>query len=549
MAFGTRLKGLGALVGLVLAATAAQPPAALDGAGGAALAQQAPGSVLRIRIGSDVTSFDPHRPSTIENTSFSVHVYDGLFGYNLRTMTIEPRLVREYNVSEDGLTYTFDLRDGAVWSDGTPVTAGDFVFSLRRILAPETAAQYAFLLYPILNAEAANTGAGPVEDIGVRAIDDDTLEFTLAAPTPYFLELLTHYTAFPVPQHVVEAHGESWLRPENIEVNGPYKLVEWIPNTSIHVTKNDLFYDAANVSIAEVYYYAGEDRSAALRQYRAGEVDLVHDFASEDWEMMKAEEPEAIHIAPYLGIYYFAINHNDPALADPRVRRALNLATNRRAITDLVLGTGELPASSFAPPLPGYEPARAPWADADPDAALAEAVRLMEEAGFSAQNPLQLVIRYNTSANHQRVSVALAAMWEPIHIRASLFNTDVAVHYEDLEQNDFQVGRAGWIADYPDAQNFLTLLETAAGDFNYGRWSNAEYDALMREAALTTDLKARAEILQQAEQIALDADANIPIYYYVSKNIVGPQVVGFVPNAKDIHRTRWMSIDESLRRR
>jgi len=509
----------------------------------AAFAAQAQ-TVLNMGASGEPDTLDPHFASGTWENRVIGDMFIGLLT-EAADGTAIPGAATDWTISDDGLVYTFDLRDDAVWSDGEPVTADDFVFSLQRILTPETAAQYSFLLYPIANAVEVNAGDMEPSELGVRAVDDDTLEITLAQPTPFFLELLTHYTAWPVPQHVVEEHGNAWIRAENIAVNGPYILDEWVPQTHVHLVRNDAFWDNDNVAVDEVYWYPTEDRAAAMRRFRAGELDANTDFASEQIEFLRAEMPDSYRIAPYLGIYYYPINSTDPALSDPNVRLALNLAINREAITDQVLRTGEIPAASFVPPIPGYEPATAPYADMSYDDALAEAQALMEGAGYGPDNRMSLVLRYNTSENHRRIAVAVSAMWQAIYIDTELFNTDVAVHYNDLEQADFQVARAGWIADYPDAQNFLNLLETAAGDFNYGRWQNEEYDNLMQEAMLTTDLEARAEIMRAAEQIALDDAANIPIYYYVSKNLVSPNIVGWVDNAKDIHRTRWLSLDNS----
>ncbi len=509
---------------------------------GAAFAAQAQ-SVIHMGASGEPDSLDPHFASGTWENRVIGDMFIGLLT-EAADGTAIPGAATDWTISDDGLVYTFDLRDGAVWSDGEPVTANDFVFSLQRILTPETAAQYASLLYPIANAEAVNSGDADPSELGARAINDDTLEITLAQPTPFFLELLTHYTAWPVPQHVVEEHGNAWVRPENIQVNGPYILQEWIPQTHVHLARNDMFWDNDNVAIDEVYWYPTEDRSAALRRFRAGELDANTDFASEQIDFLRSEMPDSYRIAPYLGIYYYPINSTDPALADPNVRMALNLAVNREAITDQVLRTGEIPAMSFVPPIPGYEPADAPYEDMSYEDALAEAQALMEGAGYGPDDRLSLVLRYNTSENHRRIAVAIASMWQQIYVDTELFNTDVAVHYNDLEQGDFQVARAGWIADYPDAQNFLYLLEEGI-NFNYGRWENEEFNQLMDEAMQTIDLEARAEIMREAEAIALNDAANIPIYYYVSKNLVAPHVIGWVDNTKDIHRTRWLSLDNS----
>ncbi|NNG04574.1 MAG: peptide ABC transporter substrate-binding protein [Inquilinus sp.] len=508
---------------------------------GPAVAAQAE-MVLHIGNLGEPDTLDPHHASGTWENRIIGDMFLGLLT-EAADGTVIPGAATSWQISDDGLTYTFNLRDGATWSDGVPVTADDFVFALRRILEPELAARYASILYPIKNAEALNGGTMTgMENLGARAVNDGTLEITLAAPTPFFLELLTHYTAFPVPKHKVEAHGDDWVKPGNMVTNGAYVLSEWLSQTHVVTVKSDTFYDAANVAIDKVVFYPSEDRNAALRRFRAGEFDMNTDFPSEQIDWLKANMPDETRISPYLGIYYYPINHNDPAMQDERIRAALSMAIDRGAITEQVLKTGEIPAESFVPPLPGYEVAKMPFLSMSQAERVAEAKSLMEAAGYSASNPLDLTLRYNTSENHKRIAVAVSAMWKQIHVNANLHNADVAVHYNDLEQGDFQVARAGWVADYPDAQNFLFLLQTNAGVLNYGRYSVPEFDSLMEQASLTTDLEARARIMQEAEAIALADYANIPIYYYVSKNMVGTHVSGFVDNAKDIHRTRWMSV-------
>ena len=508
---------------------------------GSALAAQAEVVLHRGNSGEPDT-LDPHHASGTWENRIIGDMFLGLLT-EAADGTAIPGAATSWSISDDGLTYTFDLRDGATWSDGVPVTADDFAFALRRILDPELAAKYASILYPIANAEALNSGSiTGIENLGVRAVDSDTLEITLEAPTPFFLELLTHYTAFPVPRHKVEALGDDWVKAGNMVSNGPYVLAEWLPQTRIRIEKSDTFYDADNVTIDTVYFYPTEDRNAGLRRFRAGELDLESDFASEQIGWLKENLPDETRISPYLGIYYYPINHNDPALQDSRVRAALSMAIDRSAITEQVLKTGELPAESFVPPLPGYDVAKMSFLSMSMEERVAMAKSLMEEAGYSQSNPMPLVLRYNASENHKRIAVAVSAMWRQIYVNAELHNADVAVHYNDLEVGDFQVARAGWIADYPDAQNFLFLLQTNSGVLNYGRYSVPEFDTLMEQAALTTNLTERARIMQQAEAIALADNANIPIYYYVSKNLVGTHVSGFIDNAKDIHRTRWMTV-------
>ncbi len=501
-------------------------------------------TVLHRGNGDEPGTLDPHRASiNIEDFIIS-DLFVGLLTDDAAANPI-PGAAASWTISEDGRVYTFTLREGATWSDGVPVTAHDFVFGFDRILDPAFGAQYASILYPIAGAEALNRGDADAE-LGVRALDDRTLEITLANPTPYFLELMTHYSSYPVPRHVVEEHGDAWVRPGTMVSNGPYTLAEWIPQDHVLLTRNDRFYDAENVAIDRVYYYPTQDRAAALRRFRAGELDVNYEFPTEQLDFIRETLPDSHRIAPQTGIYYFPINHGDPLFQDQRVRAALSLAIDRRAITDQVLRTGVVPATSFVPPIAGYEAAVAPYAGMTMEERLAEARRLMANAGYGEDDRLRFTLRYNTAEEHQRVVVAMAAMWQDIFVDVELFNTDVATHYNDLQEHDFQVARAGWLADYGDAQNFLYLLEDGV-EFNYGQWSDTEFQALMDRSDTMLDAAARAEVMRQAEQIALDDHALIPIYYYVSYWLVAPYVQGWVDNPDDRHRTRWLSIDDDER--
>jgi len=500
-------------------------------------------TVIHIGNSGEPDSLDPHHLSgTWENRT----VGDMFLGLTTEAAdgSVIPGAAESWEISGDGSVYTFKIRDGHNWSDGQPVTADDFVFSLRRILAPETAAKYASLLYPIKNAEEVNTAKIGGEMLGVRAIDDRTLEITLKAPTPYFLTQLTHYTAWAVPKHKVEELGDDWVKPGQLVSNGAYTVEEWVPNTHVKLVKNPGFYDAANVKIDTIYYYPTEERNAALKRFRAGELDINTDFASDQIEWLRENMPDQHRIAPYLGIYYYPINTAKPPFDDKRVRQALSMAIDREAITDKVLRTGEVPAYSFVPPLTSrYAISEVAWKDTPYKDRVAQAKALLAEAGYGADNPLELTLRYNTSENHKKIAIAVASMWKQLGVKADLFNSEVKVHYNDLQEGDFQVARAGWIADYDDAQNFLYLLQTSSGPMNYGRYSEPKFDGLMDKASVTVDLEARAEIMRQAEEVAMEDQPVIPIYYYVSKNLVSNKVQGWVDNGKDIHRTRWLSVE------
>jgi oligopeptide transport system substrate-binding protein len=294
---------------------------------------------LRIANMGEPESFDPHKVSGVWTHRILRDIFTGLTTEGQAGEAIAGA-AESWTVSGDGTVYTFKIRDH-VWSDGKPVTAQDFVFSFRRILLPETAAEY---------ASAINTGKAAAETLGARAIDERTLEVTLRAPTPYFLTQLTHYTAWPVPQHVVEKHGADWTKRDNIVGNGPYLLEEWVPSTHVKLVRNPKFYDPGSVKIDRVVYYPGEDRVAGQKRFRAGEVEIATDFSSDQIDWLHKNLPKETRIAPYLGIYYYPINTSKPPFNDKRIRQAMSLAINREAITDKVLKSGEIPAYSFVPP-------------------------------------------------------------------------------------------------------------------------------------------------------------------------------------------------------
>lgn len=512
---------------------------------------------LNTMNGSEPGSIDPAQASGDWENRILGDYIEGLVAEDAKADAI-PGQAESWDVSEDGLVYTFHLRDGIQWSDGTPVTAGDFEFAFRRLFNPATASDYAYLQYPIKGGSEIADGSMPVDsaDFGVKVIDDTTLEITLEGPTPYFLQALTHYTAYPVPKHVVEAKGDDWTNVENIVGNGPYKIVEWVPGNFIRAVKSDTYYDKDAVQIDEIYYYVQDDLAAAFARYRAGEYDILTDMPGDQQQFVIDTMPGEGRFSPFLGVYYYVINQEKAPFDNVNVRKALSMAINRDVIGPDVLGTGELPAYGWVPEgtanYEGVEPYMPEWATLPYEEKVAQAKALMAEAGYTPENPLTLQLKYNTNDNHQRVAVAIQAMWAEIGVNAELFNSETAVHYDTLRAGDYDVGRAGWLLDYSDPSNTLELLKTGVeqdGETmnwgnNYGRYSNPEFDALLDQATTEADLAKRAEMLGKAETIAMDEFGAIPIYWYLASNVVKPNVAGFEDNPKDVHRTRWLTKTE-----
>ena len=496
---------------------------------------------------ADPETLDQHKTSTTYEANVLRDLYEGLVVYDAKAEVV-PGVAESWEVSDDGLTYTFTLREDAKWSNGDPVTAEDFVYSFQRIMTPETGAKYANILYPIKGAEAVNKGEAEPVEMGVKAIDERTLEITLENPTPFFLELLTHQTGLPVHRPSVEEHGDDFVRPENMVTNGAYTLAENTPNAQIVVKKSDTFHDAENVAIDEVRFLPTEDRSAALRRFQAGEILSNNDVPQEQVAFMRENLEGQYRVSPYLGTYYYSIKADKPPFDDVRVRQALNMAIDREFLAEEIV-PDFLPATSFVPEgISNYGSGEAPKFDfLEMDILDREdkAKALLEEAGFGPDNPLTVEISYNTSENHKNVATAIADMWKPLGVEVTLSNTDTATHYAGLRDGaDYDVARAGWIGDYNDPQNFLFLYESDNLGFNYSRYNNPEYDALLDEAAAETDLEARAEILKKAERMLLDEVGVIPLLYYTSQVLVSPKLKGWEDNIQNAHASRWMSIEE-----
>src|SRR5215468_7354275 len=498
--------------------------------------------VLRIANLTEPESLDPHKTSTVQEANILRNLFEGLLVLDPRG-NVAPGVAESFSVSEDGLTYTFRLRDNAKWSNGEPVTAPDFVFSLRRIEDPKTHSQYAEVLYPIKNAQEVNTGKAVLTELGVAAPDPRTVEITLKAPTPYFLQLLTHTSSLPVNEKEVSRFGEEWLKAGNMVSNGAYMLDDVKPNSHIRIVKNPHYWDAAKVTIDGVVFDPSEDLPALLKRYRAGEFDVLRDVPSDQLGWLRQNMPKELRIAPYAGVYYYAMNMTKPPFNDKRVRLALSMAINRELLVERITTAGELPAYGFVPDgTANYTPRRVPWRTMSQAEREAAAQKLMTEAGYGPDKPLRFQLAYNTLENHKRIAVALAAMWKRINVSVELVNSEFKVHTSNMRIGNFQMGRAGWIADYNDAQSYLFLSQTSTKQQNYSRFSNPEYDALMDRASLTSDVRKRAALLEQSEAVLLEEMPVIPVYFYVSKHLVSTKIMGWHDNPLDIHYVRDLSL-------
>lgn len=459
-----------------------------------------------------------------------------------------PGMAERWETSADGLVWTFHLRP-ATWSDGAPVTADDFVFSLRRVLDPGTASQYASLLYVIKNAQGVNKGELPLAALGVRALDPRTLEIRLEHPAPYLPELTKHNTMYPVARHVVEKLGDAWVKPGNFVSNGPYLLRDWRLGDYVRITKNPRFYEASTVCIDEIYYYPTDDSTMAERRVARGELDLNTDIQSNRIAYLREAMPGHARTATWLGVSFLAFNSKVPAFKDYRVRLALSMAIDREFITGRLMRGGQMPAYNFVPPgVANYSPAPLPaWSSWPYARRQAEARRLLAEAGYGPENPLRFELKHRATPDPMLIMPAIQADWKEIGVEARLVQNESQIAYAAYRARDFEVGDTAWIADYNDPMSFLYLQQSDTGAQNYGDYRNPAYDALLAKAEAEPDVGRRAAYLRQAEQMMI-ADAPIaPVYVYVSKNLVSPRVTGWVDNIVDHHRARYLCVRDEAR--
>ena len=492
---------------------------------------------------SDVQSLDPHKTSTVEEANILRDLFMGLVTEDAEGNII-PGAAESWTVSPDGKVFTFKLRADGVWSDGTPVTARDFVFAWRRLVDPKTGAEYASMAFPVLNAEDISGGKAKPEDMGIKAVDDTTLEVTLKGPTPYFLEMLTHQAMYPVSEANVTKFADDFVKPGNLISNGAFTLAENVPSDHIKIVKNPKFFDAANVKLETVNYIPTEDRAAGIKRYEAGEVDSMNDMPTEQLADLKAKFGDQIHLTPELGTYYYIFKSQKAPWNNPKLRNAVSMVIDREQLAEKAWQNSMIPGYSLVPPgVQGYETRTMDYAETPQLDREDAAKKVFDELGISPEKPMKLELRYNTSENHKNTAVAVQEMLKPFGFEVTLVNTDGKTHYSYLEQHgDFDVARAGWIADFKDPVTFLNLGHTGDGN-NYGEYSNKEYDALLDQASVEADPAKRMKLLSDAEAILMADLPLMPLLYYGNHNVVSPKLHGFVDNVMDKHPSRFVSKD------
>jgi oligopeptide transport system substrate-binding protein len=498
--------------------------------------------------GSEPQGLDPHIVTGVPEHHILISLCEGLTIPNPNPNDMNGYMAgtaESWSISDDGKEYIFNINKNAKWSNGEPVTADDFVWSWKRILTASLGSQYPDMLYYLEGAYEYHNGL--IDDfdlVGVKSIDEHTLQVNLKNPTPFFLGLLSHYSTWPVHKDTVLKFGDiddrngEWTRPGNFVCNGPFQLKTWELNNKIVVEKNPHYYDASMVRLNEIHYYPVSNVMTEDRMFRAGQLHLTSTLPSQKCPIYIDENPN-LRIDPYMGTYFYRINTENEVLKDLKVRKALAYSIDRQLLVDKVTKCGQIPAYSFTPPgTNGYQPTtEIPF-----DPILAKS--LLEEAGFSEENPFpKLEILFNTNEDHRKLALAVQQMWQiNLGIEVELVNQDWKVYLNREMIGDFQISRAGWIGDYEDPNTFLDLMRPNRGNNKTG-WENMEYDALVEKANTINNQAERYELLYKAEEILIENMPVIPLYTYVRAYQLSSDVKGFSPHILDHHHPKFIYLE------
>jgi oligopeptide transport system substrate-binding protein len=503
-----------------------------------------PVSTLNRGLLTDPESIDPHKARSTQAAEVLRDIGEGLVGYSVSGELVGA-VAESWIVSDDGLTYEFKIRGDARWSNGDAVTAGDFVFALRRLVDPATAAFYAQGVAAITNAEQIIAGDLAPDELGVSVSENNTLIITLRQPTPYMLSLLTHPSTFPVHAGSIAEHDSEFTRPENLLSNGAYKLESWEPASVLRLRRNEHYWNNALTSIDAVNYLVITQEMTQLNRFRAEEIDITSTIPPDSFATIREQYAKQMHIAPYLGVYYYGFNLSKPPFANnPELRQALSMAIDRETLVEKVIGRGEAPAYSWVPPgVDNYEPIRFSYADMSQEERNAAARRLYREAGYGKDNPAEIELRYNTSDTQQRIALAVQSMWaDVLGVKTTLINEEFQVLLANMRAGEVtQIFRSSWIGDYNDAHTFLSILQSGSPS-NMSRFSSEQYDKRMDAAAQQTDMNKRRLYLEEAERVLLSEHPVIPLYFFVSKHLVNPRVQGWGDNVLDYHYSQHLSL-------
>ncbi|MCI1678953.1 MAG: ABC transporter substrate-binding protein [Ewingella americana] len=478
--------------------------------------------------GTEPASLDAHKVSSDVEFNIIADLFAGLVSIDDKGNP-HPSLAASWD-NKDNTVWTFHLRPDLKWSDGSPITAEDVVFSWRRLVDPTIGSPYA--TYPssmhILNAADITDGKKKPDTLGVKALDAHTVEVTLDQPISYFLGMAAHPTLFPLPEAAIKKFGDKWTQPGNLVSSGPFKLDSWTVNERVVSVRNPNYWDNQHTVINKVTYLPIVSGTADVNRYKAGEIDITNTVPEIQFAALKKQLGTQVHVGPKLGVYYYALNVTKPPFDDARVRLALNLALDKDIIAGKVLGQGQKPAWSIVPDeTGGFDFKKSKYQEMSQEQRVAEAKKLLSEAGYGPSKPLKFNLLYNTSESHQRIAIAASSMWKKnLGVDATLQNQEWKTMLDTKRQGNFEAVRMAWIADYNEPSTFLNTLRTGDSE-NSSKFSNAAYDKALDDALTAKDKAQAGEFYQQAEDVLSEQVPVIPLYQYVSAKLVKPFIGGY----------------------
>jgi oligopeptide transport system substrate-binding protein len=504
--------------------------------------------VLYRSNGGEPNSLDPHKSMDGPDYMIKNDLFEGLVALDAHGNII-PGVALSWEISDDKLTYVFNLRKNARWSNGDPVTAHDFVYAFRKLVDPTNKDMASFYLADFKNANSILKGTlKDVNQLGVKALDDHTLEIQLESPIPYLFDILTSNGGYPLHQKTIETYGDKWTRPQAMVSNGPFVLAEWRPNEYVKLVKNEHFWDKENVKLEDVYFLSITEESVELKMFRTGQIDVTYyNFQSPAMmELMRKKAPETIRISPALkiGVYIFSMKR--PAMQDKRVREALNLAVDRTLITEKVLFSGSAnPAYSFSMPgLKNNLKSHINQSNMSRKEQCERARELYKEAGYSKENPLVVDLILPNRPNRRRVAIAVAEMIrEVLGAQVNMQGKEFKVYAQQQGKDIYDIYDLVWFLDYNDMYSFLEQFSGSQNSMNAACYHNPQFDELLEKARKTNDFEKRDEILDQACQLLFDEHVVMPLFFTKNYRLVHPRLQGFHENITNVHGSRYMSIN------
>ena len=519
--YSFKLKGLTGLIILSLQA------------GVAVQAAEVPAGV-QLAAKQELVRANGYEPATLDpnlaESNVEFYIFNDLFEGLLRVGKngeVIPALATKWETK--GTVWTFHLRPEAKWSNGDPVTADDFVFSWRRLTDPKTASPYGSYLASayVLNAAEINAGSKPPSELGVKALDAHTLQVTLAEPNSYLLKQLVHFPVLPVNRKVVEQYGKNWTQPQNFVGNGAFKLAQWVVNEKVVLERNTQYWDNAHTVLNKVTFLPLQGFPEVAR-FRAGEIELGYSAPPELYQQLKKNlGDEQLVTYPLLSTSYFAFNNRQPPFNDVRVRQALNLALDKQVIAGKVLGYGQQPAWTFTPTGAGgftlQAGVAAGWSQ---EQRIAQAKKLLAEAGFNAQHPLRFTLLYSNDATIKKIVIAASAMWKKnLGAEVTLQNQERKVVLDNINNGQYSAAFSRWLADYNDPSTFLNVFRSTSSE-NSAKYANEHYDRLLHQATAAQSPEQVQQAFQQAEDVLAVDTPVAPVYYEANATLVKPYVKG-----------------------